>query len=152
MAHALSPDHLIVGTWQLVSLAEKDVETGAVTYPMGERARAAVIYTADGYVITLFTAEGRTPPVAPVATDREAVDLYRSVIAFAGRYELKDAKLIYRPEISWNEAWNGTTQERLFEVGPSRLEVSSVPAVSTLTGRTTVFSLTWERVPSDHLF
>ncbi|MBV8737228.1 MAG: lipocalin-like domain-containing protein [Alphaproteobacteria bacterium] len=147
MAHAISPDHPIVGTWQLVSFTENDIETGAVTHPMGERAKAAVIYTADGYVITLFTAEGRTPPLAPLSTDQEAVDLYRSMIAFAGRYELKGAKLVYHPEISWNEAWNGTTQERLYKVNPSRLEVSSVPAVSTLTGRTTVFSLVWERMP-----
>jgi hypothetical protein len=54
-------------------------------------------------------------------------------------------RLVYHPEISWNEAWNGTTQERLFEVDGNRLEVKSVPVVSTLTGATTVFSLAWER-------
>ena len=52
------------------------------------------------------------------------------MIAFAGRYELVGNRLIYRPEISWNEAWNGTTQERVFEVKGDRLEVKSVPAVS----------------------
>jgi len=49
------------------------------------------------------------------------------MIAFAGRYELVGNRLIYRPEISWNEAWNGTTQERVFEVKEDRLEVKSVP-------------------------
>ena len=147
MTHPVSPDHPIVGAWQLVSFTEKDIETGTVTHPMGQRAKAAVIYTADGQVVTLFTAEDRRPPLAPLATDQEAADLYRSMIAFAGRYELTDAKLIYRPKISWNEVWNGTTQERVFDVSPSRLEVSSVPAVSALTGRMTVFSLLWERIP-----
>ena len=67
------------------------------------------------------------------------------MIAFAGRYELVGNRLIYKPEISWNEAWNGTTQERLFAVSGDRLEVNSVPAVSALTGARTVFSLLWKR-------
>jgi hypothetical protein len=146
MGDAIPSDHLIVGAWRLVSFTEKDLQTGAVAHPLGERAKAAVIYTTDGHVVTLFTAEERQRPLAPQATDQEAIALYRSMIAFAGRYELEGAKLIYRPEISWNEAWNGTVQERLFEVSPSRLEVNSVPAVSTLTGRTTIFSLVWERM------
>ena len=84
MVHPISPDHPIVGAWRSVSFTENDIETGAVTHPMGERARATVIYTADGHVVTLFTAEGRRPPVASLATDREAIDLYRGMIAFAG--------------------------------------------------------------------
>ena len=50
-----------------------------------------------------------------------------------------------RPEISWNEAWNGTTQERVIEVDGDRLETKSMPAVSPVTGAKTVFSLVWER-------
>ena len=76
---------------------------------------------------------------------QEAIRLYRSMIAFAGRYELVGNRLIYRPEISWNESWNGSTQERVFQVNGDRLEVKSVPAVSTLTGARTVFSLAWQR-------
>jgi hypothetical protein len=106
-----------------------------------------VIYTAGGHVVTLFTSDDRKPPLGSQATDQEAVALYRSMIAFAGRYELEGTKLLYYPEISWNEAWNGSVQERRFEVSRSRLEVNSVPAASTLQEATTVFSLTWERAP-----
>jgi hypothetical protein len=99
VAHSIPPDRPIVGAWQLVSFTEKDIETGEVTHPTGERAKAAVIYAADGYVVTLFTAEDRRRPLAPLPTAREAVDLYRSMVAFAGRYELTDAKVVYRPDI-----------------------------------------------------
>jgi hypothetical protein len=109
-------DHPIVGTWRLISFTEKNLETGAISYPFGEAAKALVIYGADGYVATIFTKSDRKPPVAPQAIDQEAINLYRSMIAFAGRYELDGKRLIYRPEISWNEAWNGTTQERVIEV------------------------------------
>jgi hypothetical protein len=137
--------HPIVGTWRLISFTEENLETGEVRYPFGEAARALVIYEASGYVATIFARSDRKPPLAPQATDQEAIDLYRSMIAFAGRYELSGNQLVYRPEISWNEAWNGTTQERVIEVSEGRLETKSVPAVSTVTGARTVFLLVWER-------
>jgi hypothetical protein len=145
MSGAVHSNHPIVGTWRLTSFTERNIETGATSYPFGEAARAFVIYAENGYVATIFTTADRKPPPSGRPSDQEAIDLYRSVIAFAGRYELIDNRLIYRPEISWNEAWNGTTQERIFEVRGDRLEVTSVPTVSTLTGATTVFTLTWER-------
>ena len=145
MSDPIPVDHPIVDAWNLISFTEKNLQTGAVAYPLGEKARAAVIYTAGGHVATLFTSENRQPPITPQATDQEATTLYRSMIAFAGRYELIGTKLIYRPEISWNEAWNGSVQERLLEVSRERLEVTSTPAISTLTGAMTVFSLLWKR-------
>ncbi|TWT06132.1 lipocalin-like domain-containing protein [Reyranella sp. CPCC 100927] len=136
---------LIVGTWRLVSFTEEDLQTGAVTYPFGHKPNAVVIYTADGYVATIFTATDRKPPADATPTDAEAIRLFRSMIAFAGRYEIDGDTLIYHPEASWNEAWNGTTQTRLLEITPDRLHVRSVPVPSTLTGTNLVFSLTWAR-------
>jgi len=146
MSTPIYSDHPIVGTWRLTSFTEQNLETGEVRHPFGEAARAFVIYEANGYVATIFARSDRKSPLGPQATDQEAMDLYRSMIAFAGRYELSGNRLIYHPEISWNEAWNGTTQERVFEVSEKRLETKSVPAVSTLTGVRTLFSLVWERV------
>ncbi len=135
----------IVGTWRLSSFTEKDLVTGAVRYPMGERAAAMVIYTADGYTATLFTAEGRHAPAGAQVTDSEAAQLYRSLIAFAGRYELDGDKLVYRPEITWNEAWNGTLQVRFFTIEDDLLRVDSAPIASPSSGNQIVFSLVWER-------
>jgi len=140
-----SVSHPIVGAWRLTAFTEQDLRTGAVTYPFGQQAKAFVVYTAKGYVATIFAAANRKSPVAAQASDQEATALYRSMIAFAGRYELVGEKLIYYPEISWNEAWNGTRQERFFQVSGNRLEVRSAPAISTLSGAETVFTLVWER-------
>jgi hypothetical protein len=138
-------DHPIVGTWRLTSFSEQNLDNGAVSYPFGDDAKAMVIYEANGYVATIFTRTDRKPPHAAQATDQEAADLYRGMIAFAGRYEIDGNRLIYRPEISWNEAWNGTTQERVIEVSEDRLETNSVSVISALTGARTTFSLVWER-------
>ncbi|WP_408068557.1 lipocalin-like domain-containing protein [Vineibacter terrae] len=69
------------------------------------------------------------------------------MIAFAGRYEVDGDKLIYYPEASWNEVWNGTTQTRLLEISWDRLHVRSAPILSPSTATTIVFSLTWDRAP-----
>ena len=78
----------IVGTWRLTSFTEENLETGAVSYPFGVAARAFVIYEVNGYVATIFAAGDRKPPAAAQATEQEAIQLYRSMIAFSGRYEL----------------------------------------------------------------
>jgi Lipocalin-like domain len=141
----ISATHPIVGTWYLIAFTEEDIQSRALTYPFGKQARAIVIYTADGHVATIFAAADRKPPATAQASDQDAIGLYRSMIAFAGRYELIGDRLLYHPEISWNEAWNGTRQERLFQINGDHLEVRSMPTVSTLTGTETVFSLVWER-------
>jgi len=146
MPAPLHDDYPIIGTWRLTSFTERNLETGAVSHPFGEKARAIVIYTADGYAAAIFTRADRGTPAAPQASDAEAAALYRSMIAFAGRYELDGKRLIYYPEISWNEAWNGTTQERVVEISGGRLETNSVPAISPVTGARTIFSLVWERM------
>jgi hypothetical protein len=118
---------------------------------MGEKPRALVIYTSDGHVATIFTGAERTAPATPRPTDGEASQLYRSMVAFAGRYELEGDSLAYYPEVSWNETWNGTKQMRLVEMSDDQLHVKSVPAVSTLTGATTVMTMAWERVEPGNL-
>jgi hypothetical protein len=145
MAQPIQGSHPIVGTWRLTSFTEQDLETGTVRYPFGSEAKAFVVYAENGYVATIFTSSDRPPPASAQVTDAEAARLYRSMIAFAGRYEAIGNRLIYRPEISWNEAWNGSVQERTFAIEGDRLETNSLPAVNALTGARTVFSLAWER-------
>jgi hypothetical protein len=86
--------HPIVGTWSLQSFTERDIKTNVRSYPMGERPKARVIYTAGGHVATIFTATGRRAPAGLRATDAEAVQLFRTMVAFAGRYELNGSELI----------------------------------------------------------
>lgn len=137
--------HPIVGTWRLQSFAERDIKTDVLSYPMGEKPKAIVIYTATGHVATIFTTTGRSAPVGPRATDAEAVQLFRTMVSFAGRYELKGGELIYYPEITWNEVWNGTKQTRYFEIRDGLLRIKSAAAASALLGTMTEMMMTWTR-------
>jgi hypothetical protein len=141
--------HPIVGTWRLESFAERDIKTDVLSYPMGEKPKAIVIYTETGHVATIFTATARSAPAGPRATDAEAVDLFRTMVSFAGRYDLKDGELIYYPEITWNEAWNGTKQTRYFEIRDGVLRIKSAHAASALLGTVTEMIMTWTRETPD---
>jgi hypothetical protein len=78
-------------------------------------------------------------------TDAEAAHLFRTMVAFAGRYEIDGDQLIYHPEIAWNEAWTGTRQVRHFEIVDDMLSIRSVPAKSALSDAVTIMRMTWER-------
>ncbi len=133
----------IVGTWTLQSFSDLDVETKAVSHPMGDRPKATVIYTADGHVATIFTATGRAAPAGPRPTDPEAVQLFRTMVAFAGRYEVNGCELIYDPEIAWNEAWNGTRQVRTFDLSGDLLKITWAPAAGAAGDTQTTMTMTW---------
>ena len=102
--------YLIVGTWRLTAFTEPDLRTGTVTFPFGQQAKAFVLLYDQG--VRRHDLCCREPQIAVAAqgSDQEAIALYRKHDRFAGRYELVGEKLIYHPEISWNEAWNGTSQ------------------------------------------
>jgi Lipocalin-like domain len=67
------------------------------------------------------------------------------MVAFSGRYELNDNELIYYPEITWNESWTGTRQQRYFEISDGLLQIRSAPAASALLNTETVMTMTWKR-------
>jgi hypothetical protein len=67
------------------------------------------------------------------------------MVAFAGRYEIHGDELIYHPEISWNEAWNGTRQVRYLEISEGLLRIRSAPAASALVNTLTEMNMTWSR-------
>lgn len=138
--------HPIVGTWKLESFMELDIERSATSYPMGRKAKATVIYTASGHVATIFAADSRNAAKATPATDAEAAHLFRTMVAFAGRYETNGEELIYYPDITWNEAWTGTRQVRHFEIVGDSLRIRSIPAKSALSEAMTSMAMTWKRV------
>jgi hypothetical protein len=85
--------HPIVGTWSLQSFAERDIKTNALSYPMGEMPKAAVIYTASGHVATIFTATGRSAPAgrlpgmkAGTTPGRRGISRYPMMCCKSGRH------------------------------------------------------------------
>jgi hypothetical protein len=63
------------------------------------------------------TVADRIKPCGLVPTDEERAKLEESMIAYAGTYTGDNGKLVHHIDISWNEAWTGTDQDRFYTVG-----------------------------------
>ena len=131
----------IVGTWRLLSWTEEETGSKAVHKNFGDHPSGLVTFTADGRMMIIFTDPTRKPPAAPVATDAEAAQLYRTMVAYAGGYKTDGDKLLLYPEVSANQAFNGTEQTRFFEVKGERLQWKTTPFVSPFIARR--WSLRW---------
>lgn len=114
-ASALAADELY-GTWRLVSWKRTIVATGETTDMFGKSPKGSIIFGRDGRALALFTSDKR-PNVSDAAkmTDQDRVELYKTMIAWAGTYTFDGKTLKIRMDVSWNESWNGTEQRRLIK-------------------------------------
>jgi hypothetical protein len=90
--------------------------------------------------------EGRTPPTNLVPSDSEKIELFSGFIAYAGFYSIEGNRVSHHIDASWNQAWTGTTQVRLFNINGDLLHIKTVPAPTPLTGREVVTTLVWKKI------
>jgi len=77
------------------------------------------MFGADGRMVVLVTANAREPG----NTDEKLAALFRTVMAYTGRYRIDGDRFITTIDASWNEAWNGTEQERFYTLDGDALEI-----------------------------
>jgi hypothetical protein len=103
----------IVGMWKFASNEIKEVGTGKVTKPYGEKPNGYIIYTKGGrYVFVLF-GDSRSKPGGAAATDAERVKLFNTLAAGSATYKVEGNTLTATFDSSWHELWTGTTQKML---------------------------------------
>jgi hypothetical protein len=64
----------------------------------------------------------------------------------SGTYSIDGNKVTHKVDVSWNQAWNGTDQQRLVEVKDNRLTIKSPTMVSPISGKESINTLVWERM------
>ena len=64
----------------------------------------------------------------------------------SGTYSIDGKKVTHKVEVSWNQAWNGTDQQRLIEVKDNQLTIKSPTMVSPISGKESINTLVWERM------
>ena len=139
-------EDLVVGSWRLVSWVEVETESKAVHSVFGDDPTGVITYTPDGRMSLFIIDPKRTKPAGPKATDAEAVELYRTMIAYSGSYSIEGNKVTHKIEVSWNQAWTGTNQQRFVEVKDNQLTIKTPPIISPVSGKESVHTLMWERV------
>lgn len=135
-----------IGTWSLKSTERKTLETGEVTPLWGAHPTGTLIYTADGRMSALVLAENRKAPAAAIPTEAEALSLFKSMVAYAGRYTVESDRVVHHVEQSWNQAWTGTDVVRFYKFDGYRLTLTTAPAPNPRDGKMSVSMLVWERI------
>jgi hypothetical protein len=145
-ASVLAADELY-GTWRLVSWKRTIVTTGETTDVFGKSPKGSIIFGRDGRALALFTSDKRpNVPDAAKMTDQDRVELYKTMIAWAGTYTFDGKTLKIRMDVSWNESWNGTEQKRLVKFEGKRMIMSTEPAPGALDGKLRTSVFVWEKV------
>ena len=109
------------GCWRLVSFETELQGSTARTQPWGADPNGYIMFDADGRMMALVTAKAREPG----NTDERLLALFRTVIAYTGRYRIDGDRFITKIDASWNEAWNGSEQERFYKLDGDTLEIST---------------------------
>ena len=135
-----------LGTWTLRSTERKTLESGETTPLWGAYPTGTLIYTADGRMSALVLAENRKAPAAAMPTEAEALSLFKSMVAYTGRYTVESDRVIHHVEQSWNQAWTGTDVVRFYKFDGNRLTLTTSPAPNPRDGKMSVSTLVWERV------
>ncbi|WP_442782806.1 lipocalin-like domain-containing protein [Collimonas fungivorans] len=112
-------DTKLDGCWRLVSFDTELQDSKERTQPWGGAPNGHLIFGSDGRMMVFITATAREPG----NTDEKLVALFRTLIAYTGRYRIDGDRFITKVDASWNEAWNGSEQERFYKLDGDTLLV-----------------------------
>jgi hypothetical protein len=113
------PSSKLHGCWRLISFDTELQDSKERIQPWGTEPNGYLIFHPDGRMMVLVTAMGREPG----GTDEKLVALFRSMMGYTGRYRIEGDRFITTIDLSWNEAWNGTEQERFYKLDGDTLDV-----------------------------
>jgi Lipocalin-like domain len=133
----------VIGTWKVLSFNVEFRDSGEQQQPYGPKPDGYIILTPEGRMMALVAAKGRKPGLK----DEQQAELFRTMLSYTGRYQLSEDKFITDVDISWNEAWSGTKQERFFEVRGDSLTITTgwFPNPNLPGGPIVRATITWER-------
>jgi hypothetical protein len=134
----------LVGVWKLLSYQTEFQDGSPKRAMFGEHPKGYLIFTSEGRLMAVIEAESRNAP----STDSDRAALFKSLIAYSGKYRVKGDQWITSVDTAWNPAWDGTDQVRTFQIVGNRLMVTSMwqPAVNFSGSPLSRGSLVFERV------
>jgi Lipocalin-like domain len=103
-------------------------------------------YGPDCRMYAIIVRENRKQPAGVVPTDVEKIELFGRVLAYAGTYTIDGDKVSHHVDVSWNEAWTGTTQVRQFKIEGKALHIRSMPAKNPRDGKLSSSTIVWTKV------
>jgi hypothetical protein len=148
LAQSSAADELdVIGTYRLVSSERMIVATGETEDSFGSNPSGFITYGRDGRMMVIIVRSDRSKPEAlDGMSDQKRADLFRSMVAYGGRYEIHGDEIKHHIDISWNELWTGTTVVREVKREGDRLIYTTKPAPFSSDGKVSITKLVWEKV------
>ena len=144
---AVAADLEILGTYRLVSSQRVIVATGETEDSYGSNPNGFITYGSDGRMMAIIVRTDRVKPESlERMTDQQRADLFRSMLAYAGRYEIHGDQIEHHIDASWNEVWTGTTVVRIVKKEGDRLIYTTKPAPFSRDGKISITKLDWEKL------
>lgn len=135
----------LVGTWKLAS-AWSSTDDGTKRESFGSSPSGMLTYGSDGRMTVLIANGGRKPLSADrvAAPEKERAEAFSTFLSYAGRYSLKEGKVIHHVEISSYPNWVETDLVRTVAFEGDRITLTTPPV--SVDGKMRTTELTWERL------
>jgi hypothetical protein len=140
------PARRLLGTWKLISAVREERPSGTKTDLFGATPAGFLNYCADGRMLALLVRGDRKLPAGIPVSNEEATGLFRGLVSYGGRWEVKGNEVFHYVDISANEVWTGSEQQRFFQFDGDRLRLSTPVNPDPIDGKMSVRSMLWERV------
>jgi hypothetical protein len=135
------------GTWRLVSFTRTVTATGATIEVFGKEPHGFITYGPDGRMMVLLVKSERTrPDDVEKMTDAQRAELFKTMIAYAGKYTFDGNAVTHHIDVSANQNWTGSHQVRYVKLEGNRLTLTTAPGPSSFDGTIGVGTLTFEKV------
>jgi hypothetical protein len=136
----------LLGTWKLISAIREEKPSGVKTDLFGSNPTGFLNYSPDGRMLTLIVRGDRKRPAGYPISPAEAEGLFRSLMTYAGTWEVRGDEVFHYVDASANEIWTGSEQKRFYHLDGDRLSLSTPVNADPVDGKISVRSMVWEKV------
>ncbi len=137
----------LCGTWRLISFTQTILATDETIDVFGKAPQGFINYGHDGRVIVLMVKDVRPKPSGLAdMTDQERVELFKTMVAYAGTYTVGTNTVTHHLDVSWNQIFTGADQVRNIDFDGRHLIMSTNPQPRSQDGRVARSVMRWERL------
>jgi hypothetical protein len=133
------------GTWRLLAVEARS-EGRTVSTPFGPHPVGQLVYMSDGRMSVMLMAAGRAKFGSHglrAGTVPQKAAAFDSFLAYSGRYERLEDRVIHHPDVASIPDFVGVPEERFVSLEGDRLVLSTPPMLED--GRIRTFVIVWQR-------
>lgn len=116
----------LVGVWRLVSSEATVEDQGKTEVYSTKKPKGYLILTPWERMMTVSIGGDGDRKKVPT-TEADLSDLWKSMLAYTGKYRVEGDHLVTVVDVSWYELWTGTEQRRRFELEDDTLTIVTKP-------------------------